>query len=193
MAGRQPFFLTGANAIVKLNSKTMAYCQDVNYSVVIAHALPHVIGMYENISIEPLSYEVSGSFTVIRYANGVHALLGNGAPAGVNPGGNGVGQWGPDNLAGLVFGADGRAKDALDPSTFSQSTGFDIEIFQKVASAAGQTTVPVARLRSCRIARADFAIPSKSAPAVERFTFHAIYADEDSFNAGTSGDGQHFA
>ena len=196
MAGKLPFFTTGSNAIVRLNGKTMAFCTDVGYSVSVAHALPKVLGMYECISVEPLSYEVSGSFSVIRYMNGVKDLLPEGAsPVGVNPGGNGVGEWGPGALRDLILGHDGRAKDALNPATYGASCGFDIEIMQKVSSsiAGVKLTVPVAKLRNCRIVKADFSIGSKTSPAVQRFMFYAMYVDEDSFQADVSGVGQNFA
>ncbi len=199
MAGKMPFFITGSNAKVRLNGKTMAFCTDVAYSVNVAHALPKVLGMYEAISIEPLSYEVSGSFSVIRYMSGVKDLLPpNASPGGVNAGGNGVGMWGPAENKDLVFGQDGRARDALNPAALGSSCGFDIEVLQKVATQIPlvgmiTTTVPVAKLRNCRITRADFSLASKTSPAMERYTFYALYADEDSFNAAVSGVGQNFA
>lgn len=194
MAGKRPFFLTGSNAVVRLNGKTMAFCTDINYSVLVPHALPKVLGMYEPISVEPLSYEVQGSFTLIRYAAGIKGIVSeNAAPSGVADGGNGVGQWGPDDVGGLVFGADGRAKDALNPSTFGQSTGFDIDIFQKVAGKNGIETVQVAKIRNCRIIKADFGVGKNAGPATERFQFSALYLDEDSFKAAVSGVGQNFA
>ncbi len=197
MAGKSPFFLVGSNAIVRLNGRTMAFCTDITYSISVAHALPKVIGMYEAISVEPLSYEVSGTFSIIRYMNGVKGLLSTGSsPNGVSEGGNGVGQWGPGTNRELIFGSDGRAKDALNPATYGASCGFDIEILQKLASIDPSIefqTVPVAKLRNCRVVKADFNIGSKTAPAVERYMFYALYVDEDSFKADVSGVGQNFA
>jgi hypothetical protein len=240
-----PFFLTGANAKIKLNGKTMAFCTDVSYSIDIIHQTPKVLGMYEGSSIEPLGYSVSGSFTVIRYAKDAAKAIGN-HPNGTtaNDAGNGVGNWGGvwggktgDILARNGIGNDGRANEALDPSKFFNGTSFDIEIYQKTAShpvgigrrkpnqnsvfgadvfsetgkaaeraaldarrnasaailgASGQSDqIGIAKIRNVRITRADFSL-SKKGVAVQRFSFSALYVDEDSFVADYSGRGQHF-
>jgi hypothetical protein len=70
MAGNKPFFISGAKAKIKVNNKTMAFCSDLSYSVQIITQTPKVLGMYEGTSVEPLGYNVSGSFTIIRYAKG---------------------------------------------------------------------------------------------------------------------------
>ena len=60
------------------------------------------------------------------------------------------------------------------------------EIYQKIAG-GGQCAV--ARLKDCRIVRANFTI-NKRSPALQSFAFQAIYADEDSFVTSMSGEGQ---
>jgi hypothetical protein len=188
MAKRAPFFIVGATAKIKVNDQTLAFCQDFSYSVVVAHATPHVLGQYESNSIEPLLYEVSGSFSVIRYTrNAVKNTIDSGAepPDGVSNLGNGIGSWGANNFGNL--GSDGRANENLDPSVLHVGTFFDIEVYQKVAG----TVRGIAKLRNCRIEKADFAM-AKTSPGTQRFTFRAIYADEDSFIAGFSGQGQQF-
>lgn len=47
MAGVKPMFLTGANAKIKVNGITLAYCTNLSYSVKVAHATPTVLGMFE--------------------------------------------------------------------------------------------------------------------------------------------------
>jgi hypothetical protein len=193
MAKLAPFFLTGANAKVKVNNKTIAFCTDLSYSVQVNHAAPKVLGMYEASSLEPLSYEVTGTFTVIRYVAGVAETnrgLGYATPNGVSDKGNGVGALGPDNPVSKNIGNDGRTQDALNPETFENATFFNIDVFQKMADG---NLHGVARIRDCRITRADFSIAGKTAPAVERYSFRAIYVDEDSFLAGFSGQGQQFS
>lgn len=144
MSGLTPFFLTGANAKIRLNNKTLAFCTDLSYSIQILHQTPKVLGMYEGSSVEPLGYTVSGSFTVIRYAKDAAAAVGS-KPNGTanNDAGNGVGNWGGvwggtagDFLARNGVGNDGRANEALDPSKFANSTTFDIEVYQKVKAQA---------------------------------------------------------
>src|ERR1051325_3342415 len=96
MSGVRPFFITGANAKIKLNGKTLAFCTDLAYSVQILTQTPKVLGMYEGSSVEPLGYQVSGSFTIIRYAKDVKQATGGTPPKGLagNDAGNGVGNWG---------------------------------------------------------------------------------------------------
>lgn len=191
MAGLAPFFITGANAKIRLNNKTIAFAQDFSYSVVVKHIAPKVLGRYEVDSIEPMSYEVSGSFSIIRYAKGLKEELGNAGykvPDGVSNDGNGIGAW--DAGGKLFLDSDGRPGDNLDPSAMKLGTFFNIEVYQK---AAGGRQCGIARIRDCRIQRADFSLAGKRAPAVQRFTFTAIFADEDSFVANFSGIGQQFS
>lgn len=140
MAGNTPFFLVGANAKIKLNGKTLAFCTDLSYSVQIITQTPKTLGSYEGNSVEPLGYSVSGSFTVVRYVKDVYKKVGsrpNGAA--LNDAGNGVGNWGgvwggdaSDFFARNGVGNDGRANEALDPSKFANGTTFDIQVYQKV-------------------------------------------------------------
>jgi hypothetical protein len=139
MSNLRPFFINGANAKIKLNNKTLAFCTDLSYSVQVLHQTPKILGMYEGSSVEPLGYTVSGSFTIIRYAKDAAKNVGA-APHGTakNDAGNGVGNWGGtwgnglgDFFARNGIGNDGRANEALDPSKFSNGTTFDIEVYQK--------------------------------------------------------------
>lgn len=193
MAGMRPFFLTGANAKIKVNNRTLAYCTNLSYSVQVNHATPRVLGMYEPTSVEPLSYTVTGSFSVVRYVAEAKENIGGVSPQGADEGGNGVGNWGPDGLAkrlaaGFNTGApDGRAYDALNPSKLGKATGFEIYVYQKLPSGDLQS---VARVREARITRADFNLGVRT-PATQTFQFTAVYADEDSFLADFSGQGQH--
>lgn len=142
MAGTKPTFITGANAKIRLNGKTLAFCQDFSCSVQVLTRVPKVLGKYEGDSVEPLGYAISGTFTIVRYAKGIKKLLGPGAtPNGLaeNDAGNGVGNWGTqwggspeDFLARNGVGNNGRAHEALDPSKFGTGTTFDIQVYQKV-------------------------------------------------------------
>jgi hypothetical protein len=182
MGGLAPFFLTGANAKVVLNGKTMAFCSDLSYSVQIMTQTPKVLGMYEGSSVEPLGYQVSGSFTVIRYIKGAEGATGS-IPNSVTPNdaGNGVGNWGSawgsglgSFLASNGVGNDGRANEALDPSTYANGVSFDIQVYQKTnGGSSGVANI-------------------KKGAAIQSFNFVALYADEDSFVANFSGQGQQF-
>lgn len=144
MAGTKPTFITGATAKIRLNGKTLAFCQDFTCSIQINTQTPKVLGKYEGDSVEPLSYLVRGSFSIIRYAKGIKDAVGPGGfPNGLaaNDAGNGVGNWGTvwgggsggaDFFARNGIGNNGRAHEALDPSKFANGTTFDIQIYQKV-------------------------------------------------------------
>lgn len=189
MSGLAPFFITGATAKIKLNDRTVAFCQDFQYTVNVRHASPKVLGRYEVDSLEPLSYEVSGSFSVVRYARDLKQLMedaGYKTPQGTANDGNGLGSFSSGGKT--FFDSDGRAGDNMDPSALKFATFFNIEVYQKTA--VGQCAV--ARIRDCRVERSDFQLAGKRAPATQRFTFKAIFVDEDSFSAGFSGTGQQF-
>lgn len=226
MSGIRPFFITGANAKIKLNGKTLAFCTDLSYSVQVITQTPKILGMYEGSSVEPLGYSVTGSFTIVRYAKDAAAAIGQ-KPNNVaqNDAGNGVGNWGSvwgsglfnNALSSLGLGNDGRANEALDPSRFSQGTTFDIQVYQKVpnkppqnndllnqignslsgeriegfSTASNTNIIGIANIRNCRITQADFQL-TKRGVALQRFSFVALYVDEDSFVADFSGRGQHF-
>lgn len=181
----KPFFLTGANAKIKVNNKTVAFCTDISYSVQVMHQTPKVLGMYEGTSVEPIGYSVSGSFRVIRYVKNAVSDVGS-TPSGTKNSGNSIGEFG-DKAVDLGSN-DARADESLIPADLENASGFDLEIHQKLSSG---DWMGVARIRSCRITQADFTLSKRSA-AVQTFNFVALYADEDSFRADFSGRGQQF-
>jgi hypothetical protein len=198
MAGMRPFFLTGANAKIRVNNKVLAYVTDVSYTVNVNHATPTVLGMYEPSSVEPLSYLVTGQFTVARYVADITDDTGT-RPHGVAERGNGIGSWGPESFlqklgAGfdVLKGIDGRAYDNLDPSRLQKAAMFNIEIYQKFEGGGFTGQRSVANIRDARITRADFRL-TKKANALQTFNFTALYVDEDSFLADFSGFGQQFS
>ena len=239
MAGVTPFFITGANAKIKVNGKTLAFCIDLQYSIQVLHQTPKVLGMYEGTSVEPLGYSVEGGFTIVRYAKDIKKnntpkprpipkspakltspSLAPGSPAvgatttmppppvktitnhsppqtDLNDAGNGIGNWGSmwggkNGKTGALqrwgVGNDGRAHEAFNPGQLDGAVCFDIEVYQK---APNGEMIGVAKLREVRIVRSDFQLTKKGV-AIQKFTFVAQYADEDSFAAEFSGRGQHF-
>jgi hypothetical protein len=208
----KPIFITGANAKIKLNGMTVAFATDISYTVEVAHATPQLLGMYEAANVEPLSYRVSGTLTIIRYAKNMKNFLDPNTPKGVSDTGNGIGAYGPGGFnIKTVLGNDGKANQSLDPKEFDNAVKFDIEIYQKAVNnvktnkknvltsmvsdfftpGASSEMQAVARLRDCRLVRTDFTL-SKRSPAIQKFAFKAIYLDEDSFRADASGIGQEF-
>lgn len=193
MANVAPFFITGANCKLKINGVTLAYATDLSYNVSIPHARARSLGSYETNSFEPLSYDVSGSFTVVRYVDDLKSRLENlglGTPNNVSNLGNGVGGWTTlrDNsaggilLSGLGNGVDGRADRSLNPSSFQDGVTFDIEIYQKMPNG---DSLGVARMRNARITSMNSSI-SKRSNMTQTFQFIAQFLDEDSFLADAS-------
>lgn len=187
MAGKKPFFITGATAKIKVNDLNLAFCTNVSYSVTVNHATPRVLGMYEPTSVEPTSYLVTGSFSIIRYAADAESKIKSNIP-GVTNKGNGIGSWTDEKSTDLNFlSKDGRVHENLNPRKLDRATGFEIYIYQKIAG--GQ--ISIAKIREARITKADFSM-SKNSPATQNFQFTALYVDEDSFLADFSGVGQQF-
>lgn len=192
MAGMAPFFLNGANAKIKVNGRTIAFCLDVSYSVIVNHAAPKILGMYESHTLEPLSYDITGSLTVVKYTAGMKDVAethSNRIPDHVDEKGNGVGAWGPQGYQGITGSLsqpnDGMAHQSLIPKFLKDSVMFDIEIFQKVECG----DIQVAKIRNVRLTRNDFKL-TKRGVAFHTYQFMANYVDEDTFNADFSGVGQ---
>jgi hypothetical protein len=201
MSSKAPFFITGGNCKIRVNGVTLAFATDFRYSIKIKHSNVKILGVYEHDTAEPLSYDVDGSFTVIRYVEGLKKNLTNqgfNIPEGVSNSGNGVGSFtrnGPiedvnslrRTLQNVSYALvdDGRANEALDPSKLSTGSWFEIEFYQKIPG--GQTGI--AKIKGCRIVQADAQIQRRGVFS-QTFQFVANGVDEDSFLASESGVGQ---
>lgn len=214
MGGKKPFFVTGANCKLKINGVTMAYATDLSYSVTIAHQSMKVLGLYEADTQEPLTYSINGSFTLIRYVDSMKKKNEN-CPAGAHDRGNGVGSFTKNDVIGNTvgnFSNEGNAHESLDPSKLSQSSTFDIELYQKVpgvdfsGSALGSflqgrqagfnrgsnlDTLGISKLRDCKIIGVATNV-NKRGVMTQTFSFIANYLDEDSFVSSSSGVGQQY-
>ena len=115
--GVKPGFVSGANARVKLDGLTLAYCTDMSYTVDMATVPIEAIGSYEVKSYEPIAYAVSGNFSVIRYTSKITPTKGKAS-------GNPAEELGSDNKVALH----------LDPGRVLTSSTFDMEIFQSTAA-----------------------------------------------------------
>jgi hypothetical protein len=188
MAGQIPSFLTGANAKIKVNGVVLAFVTDVSYRVSVGHSSPRVLGRYEVEEHQPLTYDVSGSFTLVRYINapGITEVNGKGGIADASETkGNGPGSWAAEETAFNSAGARG----SFDPGKLHRAISFDIEIYQKTLDGENHA---VSRFRNCRINNSEFRI-SKKTNAIQSFTFVAQYADEDTFVTNESGVGQQYS
>ena len=193
MAGKVPFFLTGANAKIKVNGVTLAFAANLSYNVEIPHFAPKILGVYESDTAEALGYSIRGQFSIIRYLEGSKAKAGDGTVAGVDNSGNGLGNWTKyksaemDGLARTVGApGDDRAWQNLDPSSFSNGTTFDIEVYQKLSN--GELSGAF-RLRGVRITGVTGSLAKKEVYG-QVFSFMAQYFDDDSLMADPSGMGQ---
>lgn len=195
MAGQLPSFITGANAKIKVGNLTLAFASDVSYQVTVNHVPVRAMGMLDVAAYEPISYTVSGSFSVIRYTKDaasadlvlytlgliddddnaetapvpveIATVAGKQIP-GASTSGNSVHQWN-DRTSGNV----GRQ---LDPSTILKSLTFDLEIFSKSSVGDGQESI--LKIRDCRIASKSGSL-SKRGLMIDNFTFNALLANND--------------
>jgi len=192
MAGQVPFFLTGANAKIKVNGVTLAFVSNLSYNVDVPHFAPKVLGVYEGDTLEPLGYSIRGQFSVIRYLEGSKKTAGEGTVRNVDNSGNGLGSWTVnrdeemDTLARTLGSpGDDRAWQNLDPSSFANGTSFDIEVHQKIKNILS----PAFRLRGVRITGVQGTLSKKEVYG-QTFSFQAQYFDDDSLIADPSGQGQ---
>jgi len=199
VAGKQAFFLTGANGKILVNNKVIAYATDITYRISVKHGAPRVLGRFEVETIQPLTYDVAGTLSIIRYARGIQPFV-NG-PDDVNQEGNGIGSLsrasglGDDftklSLPSIHGQYNGGADEAFNPARFFQSKMFNIEIRQKLPDSGdglvSETTVTL--LRDCRFEDMIFKL-SKRGVAMIDLTFRARYADDDTGLARKSGVGQ---
>jgi hypothetical protein len=142
VADKKSFFLTGANAKILLNNKTVAFATDVSFRVSVKHASPRVCGRFEVEVHQPLAYDVEGSLTIIKYGRGMKEYLGPASPSDASNEGSGIGSYKKASTLGAIGGAlgfptadgqfDGAADEAFIPARLFQSKMFDIEIRQKV-------------------------------------------------------------
>ena len=140
------FFLNGANAKIIVNGITLAYATDIAYRISVKHATPRVLGMVEATEITPLYYEVTGSFTIIRYAKDVANIVAS-SPNDVNGKGNSIGSWKVqkgnailDAVGTLGTGAaEGKTHESFVPARIAAGVMCDIEIRQMVDAFVGAT------------------------------------------------------
>jgi hypothetical protein len=168
MAGIKPGFITGANARVKLDGITLAYCTDLNFTVDVATIPIEVIGTYEVKSYEPVAYSVNGSFSVIRYtqkdgSTNPH----NGAAASGTP---------ADKI-----GVSNSVGKQLDPGRILTSSTFDLEIHQVAANSETTTAAnSTYKIQDCRVTRRSSSL-NKRGVMVDSYVFVGVLSgDTDS-------------
>ena len=186
MAGQTPSFITGANAKIKIGSITLAYAQDVSYSIEVSTIPVETIGRYEVVTNEPIAYFVSGTLSVIRYTKSAATVAGGSSPiSGASSTGNSINNWNDASGAGNI-GAH------FDPAQLLASKTFDLEILSKISgdsegsgSVVGESII---KIRDCRMTRKQGSV-TKRGLITDQFAFSAVLANNDDEKAvGTSGD-----
>jgi hypothetical protein len=166
--GQQPSFITGANAKIQLAGKTIAYAQDVSYTVDVTHIPIEVMGRYEVVSNEPVAYFVNGSLSVIRYTSIAKTM------DGAAQSGNASTEW-------------GDAGTHIDPSKFLMSETFDLFVMQKSSDSTATIDTTTITLYDCRFVRKGAGI-NKRGILVDMFTFNArFHSDSENPSTTTSG------
>lgn len=178
---KKPIFITGANAKLKVDGKTMAYAQDVSYSVSIDTIPIETMGRYEAVTNEPVNYSVAGEFAIVRYtAAAVTAAVGIDGSA---TGGNGLG-----NIKGTANPTH-TLSSHVNPGKLLESITWDLEVYQKGAGAG--TNAPVIKVKDCRITRKSGGL-NKRGILVERISFVGLLHEDESMTGtlavSTSGD-----
>jgi hypothetical protein len=211
-------FITGANAVIKLNGVDVALATDVSYRIRVDHVTPRRLGQYEFDRAVPVKYEVSGTLSIIRYLGDVQDIIGEDSSHSIVTNvGNGIANYEPSSpVPTLPFGQSNlppvaRVDEAFVPGRLHHARTFDIVLYQKASTITGVRTgraenldtgrvtttttteittekIPFARIRECRLVESQLRMNKKS-PAIQVFSFIGRYADEDTFFAEGSGAG----
>jgi hypothetical protein len=182
MSGKKVGFVTGANAKLKIGTKTLAYATDCQYSVTVFTAAVEGFGRYEVLANEPVAYTCEGMFNVIRYTKAAKIAGITDAATNGNP---------SSTLNGTAAGGTANsAADHLDPSQILLSSTFDLDIFQKVTPNSGPTAagtpgiIGIYRIKDCRIVRRGATL-SKRGVLVDSYSFVGIISGDLSADGAT--------
>jgi len=181
-SGFKPFFLTGANAKIIVNGKVCGYASDFAITQRIVGMAPKVLGMYESETIETQSYDIVGSFTLIRYINGVKNYYTSQdspvkVPSHVSNSGNSVQNYVPSSFL----------LSALREAEF-----FNIEVYQKLEGGVADDKM-VFKVHKCKILASD-AVINKRNLLTQNIMFMGCYLDDDALsNDSSKTDGETWA
>lgn len=191
MSGIKPSFITGATAKIKAGNKTLAYAQDVSYSVTVSTIPIETMGRYEAVNHEPVAYFVEGSLSIVRYTKDAAGVVsGDSKIASAADGGNASQKWAPNMFnPGSLLGSK-----TIDIEIFSKNLGSSGTVASTTetngstsASITNESTISIGKLRDCRLTSKGGAI-DKRGILVERYSFNAILMDDDGMTASGSGD-----
>lgn len=176
MAGQTPTFVVGARAKIQIDSKTLAFASNVNYTVDVAHLPVDVLGAYETIAYEPVGYKVSGTLTVVRYT--ANANKGSAPGTGDGKDGNSVFKMGT-SAAG--------APAAFNPGNLLLSQTFAVVVYDRrdgdPAKGAAQQFVTI---NDARFERRTGGVNAKGL-LEEQYSFNGILLSDDAATVTASG------
>lgn len=164
--GMRPSLITGANAKITFNGKTLAYATEVNYAIETATIPVEVMGRYEVVTNEPIATTVSGSFSVVRYTKA--GIKENGLPD-TNADGNSVNKIGQDTKMG----------DAFNPKNMLTTETVDIVLYQVTGRGATVDTTQFLKIKDCRLTRMQGGV-NKRGIVMEQYQFVGVLADQQS-------------
>jgi hypothetical protein len=187
MSGKQTSLITGSNAKIVFDGKTLAYATDVQYDVSVQTIPVEVMGKYEVLANEPVAYLVAGSFAVVRYTAAAKPGLISGAAAG----GNGLGniQGTANSTAPNAALSGGGNSVQMDPGQLLLAKTVDIALFRKKVNnptAAGEQEMFMT-IKDARLTRMGGSV-NKRGVLMEQYQFVAEIAYNDSFVASASGE-----
>ena len=161
-------FVTGANAIIKWGETVVGVARDLSYNISIPHIPIEAMGTLEVIANEPVSFTVSGSFSLYRYNKKIAGTLGSSASST----GNTVAAY---NQTSQVNPGEILFSRAFDLTIQLKDNGFESEEKTNTATDldVGGTLFNYMQFKNCRITNRSSSL-DKRGVQVERFDFVAI-------------------
>lgn len=153
-------FVSGANAKIQIFGKTLAYCQDVSYSVDVTSIPIESMGKYEVHSYEPVAYSIQGTFSIIRYTKRAKA-------SSIDASSDQSDGNAPERIGGM-----GKH---LDPARLLESETFDMIITEKTSESEANA---VYSIHDCRIVRRSMTL-NKRGVMTDSYQFMGIRGTDD--------------
>jgi hypothetical protein len=175
MAGIKSTFVVGARAKVKIDSKTLAFATNVNYTVDVAHIPVEVLGAYEVVAYEPVGYRVNGTLTIVRYTANGNTTRTDGA----NADGNSVFKMGDSANAA-------RAPAAFNPGNLILSETFEIEVYDRRDGTKANDGQKFVTIHDARFERRSGGLNAKGL-LEEQYSFNGILMHDDAATVSKSG------
>lgn len=175
MAGIKSTFVVGARAKVKIDSKTLAFATNVNYTVDVAHIPVEVLGSYEVVAYEPVGYRVNGTLTIVRYTANGNTTRADGA----DDKGNSVFKMGDAANAA-------RAPAAFNPGNLILSETFEIEVYDRRDGTKSNDGQKFVTIQDARFERRSGGLNSKGL-LEEQYSFNGILMHDDAATVSKSG------